>query len=1028
MLFVIVHRYWLTVGTAALERIVLLLTGLGGLWVGFGSRQRTTGASLAFLRWGTVALGLLSLLSGWLSSAVLTLVAALPSVALVRSPVLIPLSVGCVCVLPASWLAGRLLRTLAGGPRQALLAAGCGSWLGLTVLSMLVLPWLGFFWISVVAVVAACLSAAAVLFVGKRGWNLQSAGADVSAQSAQGERWSRIAACCGVFIVGMLTVTAGSELRELIPPAFYLSVTAISAVLLGAALGQHFCKPAGGLVSGTGWSVAAVVWSMLWLMMFPELTDRLLQANAHVSHVGLLMWIRWSALTLCLVPLGVAWAGVAMSAASQPRSGDDSCRVADSAAAWQSIPAFLLGCCASVVLLAADWTVPHIASGIGFAVAASVPAILWRQWSTVRFPTKLALAGLTVFLCVTPWTVSRYSPARAARLLFATSVFQADLDGEERELLQYMDDGRLLETTAGEFGTLTIWRSRGSQIQIREGGVPRSIASGDPRICPDYSAEIVPTIMGLVLHDDPHDVLLLGCGAGATSQVALTFPTRSVHCSESDGRMLKMVRRHVWSQPLGDPEQDERFRLHDLNPLAAVLGLSRSYDVIVSAPSHPSLAQSQPWLTHDFYERVRERLAPGGVFVQRFQQLDFDSRPLRSLVATFQQVFERTCAVEVAPGEIAVFGTDASGFLRPGLVTRMRRPHVQIVLSRLGWDWSMLLDLPSYDHDTLQKFVSAPEAAPRANGVDNGQFAYWLPREMMRWGEKSQEQQAALRPYRGRIAYWLPAEHDELPEIRKRFAELRTQRHLMTQYPDEPWMYRKKLKEHLQTGLRPAVQQVSGSSAKMHPIDRRRKAYVLALADAVQTATGKDIAELASFEFPYDPLLSFFVHQEAAELYGRSPQPRPRLELMHRLHGIHFADPRDRSVRNVAAAIELLASEPDVVDSQWERWDHLNALLQVLKYRWDARTSVPPASPQVALNDVEKSVSAMNRAFDAMEHLAATLGVAPEDWQRRRQYLERNLQRPLRTYRAELIPHQQSELKKQLEAKADGPDEAPLAN
>jgi hypothetical protein len=62
-------------------------------------------------------------------------------------------------------------------------------------------------------------------------------------------------------------------------------------------------------------------------------------------------------------------------------------------------------------------------------------------------------------------------------------------------------------------------------------------------------------------------------------------------------------------------------------------------DAIVSQPSHPWTAGASHLYTREFFELVRERLAPDGVFLQWMSTVFVDEALLRSLVATLTDVF-----------------------------------------------------------------------------------------------------------------------------------------------------------------------------------------------------------------------------------------------------------------------------------------------------------------------------------------------------------------------------------------------------
>jgi hypothetical protein len=109
-----------------------------------------------------------------------------------------------------------------------------------------------------------------------------------------------------------------------------------------------------------------------------------------------------------------------------------------------------------------------------------------------------------------------------------------------------------------------------------------------------------------------------------------------------------------------------------------------------------------------------------------------------------------------------------------------------------------------------------------------------------------------------------------------------------------------------------------------------------------------------------------------------------------------------------------------------QRWDYLNALLAFLEARWLNRGLVKPVSPQIVLNDLERSIDAVESSLALMDRLRGTVGIGEADWSARRSVLERGLVRPLRSYRAELVPEYQKEADKT--ASAESAEPHPSAN
>jgi len=197
-------------------------------------------------------------------------------------------------------------------------------------------------------------------------------------------------------------------------------------------------------------------------------------------------------------------------------------------------------------------------------------------------------------------------------------------------------------------------------------------------------------------------------------------------------------------------------------------------------------------------------------------------------------------------------------------------------------------------------------------------------------------------------------------------------------------------------------------------------AYFRALGKAARTREPGDIARVAAFETPYDPLISYFVHHEVAELYRRCGSRMPQEELRHRLHAVFFSSPRDASLGNVVQAITLLRDYPQAQPEARARWQTLNALLQALRQRWEARAGIKPATARAAMADIEATLSAAETALACMQALAPQAGVSPRDFQNRKSVIERMLLKPVRNYRSQLHPH----LVRNEQTGLDEPDEA----
>jgi spermidine synthase len=165
----------------------------------------------------------------------------------------------------------------------------------------------------------------------------------------------------------------------------------------------------------------------------------------------------------------------------------------------------------------------------------------------------------------------------------------------------------------------------------------------------------------------------------------LQSPAASVECVELESAAIASSRyfEHVNNRPLNDPRlrmivDDARTYL-SVNP--------KAYDVIISEPSHPWVPGVANLFTREFFRLGRQRLHPDGVFVQWLQTYQLSTESLRSVLATFQEVFPHVAVFRVqgaARGkDLILIGSGAPVNLS-SIAGRMNRPEVRADLARIG--------------------------------------------------------------------------------------------------------------------------------------------------------------------------------------------------------------------------------------------------------------------------------------------------------------------------------------------------------
>ena len=144
--------------------------------------------------------------------------------------------------------------------------------------------------------------------------------------------------------------------------------------------------------------------------------------------------------------------------------------------------------------------------------------------------------------------------------------------------------------------------------------------------------------LGAAFHPAPRRVLIVGFGSGMTVSAVARYPdVERIDCVEIEpavmraGPYLESLNRGV----LNDP----RVRVIFDDARNFLLTSGDKYDVIISEPSNPWIAGIATLFTNEFYAAVRQRLAPGGIFVQWVQAYSLAPDDLRMIVATLAPHF-----------------------------------------------------------------------------------------------------------------------------------------------------------------------------------------------------------------------------------------------------------------------------------------------------------------------------------------------------------------------------------------------------
>lgn len=685
-----VRRFAVTIGTANAAVTLVLALFLGGLGLGAALAGRSGGRLVAarlarrfaLLEIGAAAFALL---------LPLYLEAALPLLRALYSPGAAPLAAGLVAavfLLPAATLMGATLPTLTALDRRTRRRAESrtAAWLyaantlGALVGSVAAARWLVPEWglaASTGFAAAANLIAAGSVF----GWARSRSSGRVGPEDAVpesaapaasgspttgggGGAWSRRAAAVAALSgsAAMAAEVAWARLAALLfGPTIYTFACVVAGVILGAALGSAFAgrllarrREAGGGPRRT--AAKALAFTQLGAAAagagIVALADDLVlpiggQIARRAGEVASLLDLQFlQTVAALLVPgvlLGAAFPlAVALAAAgSEAGNGGEAGRATGRIYGWTA------------------------AGNAGGALAAGLVVIPLLGIEAALFAAVLAHAIAAAVALPRPGVAGA---ALAATLLAGTAarswdwdllsggLYQAAAQVEPHRHRDFLRRGRTVFLGQDAAATVSAKRVAGETSLAIDGKVDATDGA-------DMLTQRLLAHLPLALADGggsgfPKSVFIVGYGSGVTAGAALRHPVERVAAAEISPEVAEAARLFAASN--GAPWEDERFELLPVDARNHLLLGEDRYEVVISEPSNPWMSGVSPLFTVEFFESVRSRLAPGGLFCQWIHLYRLAEPELQTVVAGFTDVFPESAAFTLHDGDALLLGANGA--------------------------------------------------------------------------------------------------------------------------------------------------------------------------------------------------------------------------------------------------------------------------------------------------------------------------------------------------------------------------------
>lgn len=189
-------------------------------------------------------------------------------------------------------------------------------------------------------------------------------------------------------------------------------------------------------------------------------------------------------------------------------------------------------------------------------------------------------------------------------------------------------------------------------------------------------------LVGVLSHERPETVLVVGSGAGGTPYGAGSNPaTRRIHVVEIVAPVYDVMKRYVsvgGRTAVDRLWRDSRYEWTVGDARRVLYTSTATYDVIEADAILPRSSHSGLLYSTEYFQQLRGRLRPGGIAVQW--------APTPRTIASFLAVFDHVVELQVGFDTILLGSDRAMGFDQARLIGRMRQEDVADYLRRGGWD------------------------------------------------------------------------------------------------------------------------------------------------------------------------------------------------------------------------------------------------------------------------------------------------------------------------------------------------------
>jgi spermidine synthase len=310
--------------------------------------------------------------------------------------------------------------------------------------------------------------------------------------------------------------------------------------------------------------------------------------------------------------------------------------------AWNTVGALtgsLAGGFGLIPLLSAPgvWKLVVVILSLLAIVAAFFRSCASRHWTRPIVPVSAAGVALIMLTALGPTAFWRHSQIGVGALKY--------YHGSPNELRDVIQSIRRHIFWGKDGIESSVGLQNADSISFIVNGKSDGNAKGDA------GTQVMCGIIGAALHPNPKQAMVIGLGTGSTAGWLAAVPTMEhVDVVELEPAILKVA--ELCSPVNQDALKNPKLRVIIGDGRELLLTIRTKYDVIASEPSNPYRAGVAGLFTREFYASIKNRLNPGGIFLQWVQTYSVDDRTIEIFYRTLGSVFPNIESWQTEGGDL----------------------------------------------------------------------------------------------------------------------------------------------------------------------------------------------------------------------------------------------------------------------------------------------------------------------------------------------------------------------------------------